>query len=106
MKKTIQQVLVEQRAKVATALALASVHGMSLAGTLGGIQAAQSAGDDLKTGLFALVGSLAGLYLLYLAVMAWTEKKSWSDFGFGIIYVGVAGGALTLASWAWTMYTS
>lgn len=34
----------------------------------------QTAADDIKTGLYALVGVVALIYLIYLGVMAFTEK--------------------------------
>ncbi|MDM0029123.1 TrbC/VirB2 family protein [Variovorax saccharolyticus] len=89
---------------IVTVLLLVSMHGLSLAGTIGGLQKAQSTTEDIKIGLYALVGSGAGLYLLYLGLMAKLERKSWSDFGMGIVHVGVVGAALTLGTWAWAMF--
>lgn len=71
--------------------------------TLGGLTKAKTAAEDVKTGLFALIGVVALLYMLYLGVMAFTEKKSWADFGWGAVHVSCVGGAVALGGWAWTL---
>lgn len=70
----------------------------------GGLSKAKTVGDDIQTGLFALAGVMAVIYLIYLAVMAFTEKKSWADFGWGIVHVGVAGASVSIATWAWSAF--
>lgn len=73
--------LIAQHRKVAAAVAIAAASSNALA--LGGLDKAKTAADDIKTGLYALVGVVALIYLIYLGVMAFTEKKSWADFGWG-----------------------
>jgi hypothetical protein len=36
-------------------------------------------------------------------VMAFAEKKQWSDVGMGVVHVAVAGSVLGLVGWAWTL---
>lgn len=102
-KMNFQQLLTGQRAKIATAMALAAVHGASHAANLGGLDTAKSTAEDVKTGIYAFVGVLALLYLLYLGVMAFAEKKSWSDFGFGVVHVALVGATTALGTWAWLL---
>jgi hypothetical protein len=71
---------------------------------LGGLDAAKTIADDVKTGLYALVGVVALIYLIYLAAMAFTEKKTWADFGWGVVHVSLAGAALALGVWAWSLF--
>lgn len=71
---------------------------------LGGLDQAKSIAEDVKTGLYALVGVVALIYLIYLAAMAFTEKKTWSDFGWGVVHVSIAGGALALGAWGWSLF--
>lgn len=71
---------------------------------LGGLQKAKSVGEDIKTGLYALLGTAALIYLVYLAFMAFTEKKTWSDFGWGVVYTSVAGAVISIGAWAWTAF--
>jgi hypothetical protein len=100
--------------KAALALALASASGLALAqaapggggSTLGGLTAAQTAVTSVQTGLYSIVGVLAVIYLLYLGVMAFTEKKTWGDFGWGVVYVSCVGGSIALGTWAWGLFAS
>lgn len=85
-----------------TGVSLALIQSSAFA--LGGLDKATSAASDVKTGLFALVGVVGIIYLIYLGAMAFTEKKSWSDFGWGVIHIAVVGGAGALASWAWSLF--
>lgn len=91
-----------QGVKVVAALALVAMHGMSFA--LGGLDKAEKAAGEVKTGLYAIVGVLALIYMVWLGAMAFTEKKSWSDFGWGVIHVSLVGGATALAGWAWALF--
>lgn len=85
-------------------LALLSTTQIALASTLGGLTKAQTAATDIKNGLFILVGVIAIIYIIYLGVMAFTEKKSWADFGWGIVYVSLVGASVVLATWAWGIF--
>ena len=84
--------------------ALLMAYASAPAWALGGLDKAKSSADEIKTGLFALVGVVALIYMIYLGVMAFTEKKSWSDFGWGVVHVSAVGGAVALGSWAWTVF--
>lgn len=90
--------------KMAMGASLAIVTQAALAGSGGGMEAATSAAEEIKTGLYAFVGVVAAIYLLWLGVMAFSEKKSWSDFGWGVVYVSLVGAAMALATWAWSLF--
>lgn len=94
--------LIAQHRKVVAAVTIAAASSNAMA--LGGLDKAKTAADDIKTGLYALVGVVALVYLIYLGVMAFTEKKSWADFGWGVGYVSVVGGAAALGGWAWKLF--
>lgn len=89
---------------VAAVTVMAMCHVEVLAQGLGGLDKAKTAAEDIKTGLYALVGVVGMVYMIYLGAMAFTEKKSWSDFGWGAVHVSVVGGAVALGSWAWTLF--
>ncbi|WP_433693461.1 TrbC/VirB2 family protein [Herbaspirillum seropedicae] len=95
--------LIARHRKVVAAVTIAAASSNAMA--LGGLDKAKTAADDIKTGLYALVGVVALIYLIYLGVMAFTEKKSWADFGWGVVYVSVVGGAAALGGWAWSLFT-
>ena len=94
--------LIAKHRKVTAAVVIAVASSNALA--LGGLDKATSAASDIKTGLYALVGVVALIYLIYLGVMAFTEKKSWADFGWGVVYVSLVGGAVALGTWAWSLF--
>lgn len=71
----------------------------------GGLTTAKNTASGISSGVYAFVGVFAGIYLLYLAVMAKIERKSWADFGMGVVHVAVAGGSVVLAAWAWALFT-
>lgn len=93
----------KQRSKVAVALALACAHTFSLAG--GGLAAATSAATDFKVWLFTFIGIAAVIYLLWVGLAVFAEKKSWGDFGSAVVGVVVVGGIPTLVIWAWSVFS-
>lgn len=100
MKKYVAKVL------TASGLAISSVAnaGTGAAGATAGMAKATSTAQAVQTGLFTFVGVIAIIYLIYLAIMAFTEKKTWSDFGYGVVHVAAAGASIALGSWAWTLF--
>lgn len=101
MKKLVSQLAVQHRKAVAAITVLAL---QSNAFALGGLDKATSAAQEVKTGLYALVGVIAMLYLIFLGVQAFTERKSWADFGWGVVHVSLVGGAVALGTWAWSLF--
>ena len=90
-----------------TGLALAGAQGAAFAtpGGVGGLATAQGQASAIQTALYAVVGVLAAIYLIWLGVMAWADKKNWGDFGMGVVYVALVGASGVLATWAWGMFT-
>src|SRR5471032_923360 len=87
----------------ATASGLAAAQ--AAPGGAGGLSTAQTQASSIQVGLFALVGVVAGIYVLYTGVMAFTEKKTWSDFGWSIVHVVAVGASGALATWGWSLYS-
>jgi hypothetical protein len=73
-------------------------------GTAGGLTTAQGTAAAIQTALFGFVGACAGSYLLYTGIMAWSDKKTWGDFGMAVVYVSLVGSAIALANWAWVLF--
>lgn len=96
---TIKNIL----SKTATAFAIAVVTASAHAGASGGLTKASTAAEEIKTALFTFMGAAAFIYVMYLMVMAFAEKKQWSDVGMGVVHVAVAGSVLGLVGWAWTL---
>jgi len=90
--------------KIFTTAGFLLTQATAFAATTGGLPKVQTALEEIKTGLYAVVGVAAVIYLLWLGVMAFSEKKSWSDFGWGVVYVAAVGASVSIASWAWTLF--
>jgi hypothetical protein len=82
------------------ALSLAS----SPAFALKGLATAKTTLTTISTELYAVVGILAVVYLLWVGVQAKMEKKSWSDFFWAIAHIALVGSVLLLAPWAWSLF--
>jgi hypothetical protein len=72
---------------------------------MGGLQKATDTANEVKMWLFGFVGICAAIYLLVLALMVFAEKKQWSDVGWGIVHVCIAGASIALATWAWGLFS-
>lgn len=77
--------------------------GAAIAGG-GGLAKATTTAAAIQTGLFTFVGACAGSYLLYVGIMAKTDKKTWGDFGMAVVHVSLVGASLALATWAWALF--
>ena len=104
MNKNISPILHTRGAQMGMALLLASAHGICAAQGMGGLDQANKTAEEVKTYAYAFVGMVALLYMLFLGVMAFTEKKSWSDFGWGVVHVAAVGGSIALGTWAWNLF--
>jgi len=72
---------------------------------IGGLEQAKGIAEDVKMGMYAILGVGVFLYLIYLAIMAFTERKTWADFGWGVVYVAIAGAIIKIGEWAWSLFS-
>lgn len=72
-------------------------------GLSGGISTATNTANQIRTGLMTIAGVVAGIYLLYKALQSWQGRCDWGEFGMSVLYVALAGAAVTLANWAWKL---
>ncbi|HFH5621793.1 conjugal transfer protein [Escherichia coli] len=70
----------------------------------GGLESGTTALTELKTWAFTICGICAVGYLIYCIIMAFMEKKSWSDVGMALVYCTLAGGALVGGNWALSLF--
>lgn len=70
----------------------------------GGLDTATNTMIELKTWAFSFGGVCALCYLIYNVIMAFMEKKSWSDVGMALVYCSLAGGALYAGNWALELF--
>lgn len=102
MSLSILKTLNANRKKTAIVLALSAMATNALA--LGGLDVAETTAEDIKNGVYAIVGICALIYLLYIGVMAFFEKKQWADFAMAVVHVAVVGGSSALGAWAWVTF--
>lgn len=69
-----------------------------------GMASANTQMTIFQKGLYTLLGVFSIVYLIYLAVMAKTDKKTWGDFGWGIVHVCIVGAVVAIATWAFTAF--
>lgn len=101
--KSLQNKNLRSAVLFAVCFALASAASAA-PGTAGGLTTATTTAATIQTALFAFIGGCSGIYLLYTGVMAWSDKKTWGDFGMAIVHVSLVGGAVALANWAWALF--
>lgn len=66
----------------------------------GGLDKLNSTAKEIKDNLIILVGTLSVVYLVWVGIQAFAEKKSWSDFGWAVIHVAIIGAISTIVTWA------
>jgi hypothetical protein len=72
---------------------------------IGGLDKANDLAAQIKTGAYVLLGTCGTIYLIYMALMAFTEKKTWADFAWAVVHVAIAGGVVVIAGWAWSAFS-
>lgn len=92
--------------KVLAKLGLSTLSLFSLSASAGGLSDGTTALNSFISDFYTFVGVGAGLYMIYLCGMAFMEKKTWGDVGVGCGKVAVAGGAVVLAGYCWTIWGS
>lgn len=87
-----------------TANIFALTTGVAFAQTLGGLDTAKSTLGSIKTYLYSFLGIAAMIYLMWVAIQCFTEKKQWGDLGMAVVQVTVVGAIIVLGSWAWSLF--
>lgn len=98
---------VKVSAKVVATVAVMSVlANPAFADLQGGMTKAQNEVTQFRDSLMLILGVVATVYLLWKALDAWQGRADWKEFGLSVLYVAVAGGAVKLAEYAWTYFTT
>lgn len=71
-----------------------------------GLQKANTELEKIKTWAYGILGLGIFLYIMYHIVMALLNKGQWSDVVMAVVYSAIAGAALVLGDWAWSVWGS
>lgn len=72
----------------------------------GGLQAASTQAEQIKTWAYSFLGIAAVGYIIFNVLMAYLGRKSWGDVAMAVVYAAIAGACLVLGSWAWSIWGS
>lgn len=68
----------------------------------GGFDEAKGILTEIRTGIYAATGILAGLVLLWQFVLGWAGRKEWVDILITSMWIIGAGAAIVFATWLFT----
>lgn len=71
-----------------------------------GLAKADSALNEIKDWAYGILGIGIFLYIMYHIIMALLNKGQWSDVMMALVYSAIAGGAIALGEWAWSIWGS
>jgi hypothetical protein len=71
----------------------------------GGLDAGIQATSDLKMSGYKWLAIVATGYIIFNVVMAYIGRKGWGDVVMAVMYCAIAGGALALGSYAWSIFS-
>ncbi|WP_261887507.1 conjugal transfer protein [Vibrio aerogenes] len=93
-----------KRRKLATIIMTSLIGGQQA--MAGGLETGTAAATEIKAWLYGFLGVISFIYLMYLVMMAFLDKKPWSDVLLGVGKVAVAGAVLVFGQWAWGLWGS
>lgn len=72
----------------------------------GGLQAASTQAEQIKTWAYSFLGIAAVGYIIFNVLMAYLGRKGWGDVAMAVVYAAIAGGSLAVGVWAWGIWGS
>lgn len=104
--KILEAKIQHVKAKKAALLSLLLLAISQPALAAGGLDSATRWVDEVTTWAYGITGAVAILYCIYLVIMAFMERKEWSDVFMGMVKTAVAGGVVVGATFAWSIWGS
>lgn len=71
----------------------------------GGLDSGIQATSDLKTSGYKWLAVVATGYIIFNIVMAYIGRKGWGDVAMSVLYCAIAGGAIALGIYAWSIWS-
>ncbi|HDR1845263.1 MULTISPECIES: conjugal transfer protein TraC [Pasteurellaceae] len=72
----------------------------------GGLNAATSEASKIKDWAYKFLGVAALGYIIFNVIMAYIGRKGWSEVFMAVVYAAIAGAAIVLGEWAWSIWGS
>ena len=82
----------------------AQTHAFAQVTATQGLTTAKTTLEAISSSFVQMVAVFVLIYLVYMGVMALTERKTWAQFGWAVVYVAFVGGAVNLATWAYSLF--
>lgn len=107
----ILEVQAKSNAMMAKPKVQAAIHGLAVVAMLGAAPLASAAGfeseakgmaDKIYKGIYAFVGVVALIIMLWQCVEGWTGRKSWMDILVTCLWVVAAAASGALVTWLWS----
>jgi hypothetical protein len=76
----------------------------TLTNASGGLGNARKQVDSIAVGMYGVLGGIALIYLIYISVQCFAEKKEWTSLGWAILQVAVVGAVIAIGNWAWKAF--
>ncbi|MDG6896378.1 conjugal transfer protein TraC [Volucribacter amazonae] len=71
----------------------------------GGLDSGITATSELKTSAYKWLAIVATGYIIFNVVMAYLGRKGWGDVAMAVMYCAIAGGAIALGDYAWSIFS-
>lgn len=71
----------------------------------GGLDSGVQATNELKTTAYKWLAIVATGYIIFNVVMAYLGRKGWGDVAMAVMYCAIAGGAIALGDYAWSIFS-
>ncbi|BFU61214.1 TPA: conjugal transfer protein TraC [Haemophilus influenzae] len=72
----------------------------------GGLNAATTEATNIKNWAYKFLGVAALGYIIFNVIMAYVGRKGWGEVFMAVVYAAIAGAAIVLGEWAWSIWGS
>lgn len=71
----------------------------------GGLDSGINATSELKNSAYKWLAVVATGYIIFNVAMAYLGRKGWGDVSMAVLYCAIAGGAIALGNYAWSLFS-
>lgn len=70
----------------------------------GGLNAANTEANNIKSWAYKFLGIVAIGYIIFNVIMAYVGRKGWGEVFMAIVYAAIGGASIVLGEWAWSIW--